>query len=89
MPTIANRTLKAIAVPLPRGKKLHLGPGRTGQIAANASEHPPLKQLVDAGQIEFIDDGAEAVSSSAGGRGGRYFMPGHGSSRVGRRGGDR
>ena len=26
MPTIANKTLKAIGVPLPRGKKLHLGP---------------------------------------------------------------
>jgi hypothetical protein len=89
MPTIENKTLNAIAVPLPRGKKLHLGPGRTGQIAANACEHPPLKRLIDAGQIEIVNDGAEAVASSAGGRGGRYFMPGHGSGRVGRRGGDR
>jgi hypothetical protein len=89
MPTIGNKTLKAIAVPLPRGKKLHLGPGRTGQIAANACEHPPLKQLIEAGQIEIVDEGAEAVGSSASGRGSQYFMPGHGSSRVGRRGGDR
>ncbi len=89
MPTVCNKSLKAIAVPLPRGKKLHLGPGRTGHVAANAREHPPLKQLIEAGQIEIVDDGAEAVASTAGGRGGRYFMPGHGSGRVGRRGGDR
>ena len=48
MTTIANKTPRAIAVPLPRGKKLHLGPGKTGQIAANDSEHPPFKKLVEA-----------------------------------------
>jgi hypothetical protein len=52
MTTIANKTPRAIAVPLPRGKKLHLGPGKTGQIAANDSEHPPFKKLVEAGEIE-------------------------------------
>ena len=45
MKTISNKTPKPISVPLPRGKKLHLGPGKTGQIASNASEHPPLKKL--------------------------------------------
>ena len=89
MPTISNKTLKAIAVPLPRGKKLHLGPGKTGQIAANASEHPPLKELIEAGKIEIVNDSPESVAAGAGGKAGRYFMPGHGSSRVGRRGGDR
>ena len=89
MPTIVNKTLKAIAVPLPRGKKLHLGPGKSGQIAASAAEHTPLKKLVEAGEIEIVDDGHEAVAASAGNRAGRHFMPGQGSSRVGRRGGDR
>ncbi len=89
MPTIANKTLKAIAVPLPRGKKLHLGPGRSGQIAANAADHPPLKKLVDAGEIEIVADGNEPVATGAGGKANRHFMPGHGSSKVGRRGGDR
>ncbi len=89
MPTISNKTLKAIAVPLPRGKKLHLGPGKTGQIAANASEHPPLKQLIEAGQIEIVDDSHESATAGPTGRAGRHFMPGHGSSKVGHRGGDR
>jgi hypothetical protein len=89
MTTIANKTLKAIAVPLPRGKKLHLGPGKTGQVAASASEHPPFKKLVDAGEIQIVEDGHEATASGAGGKTGRHFMPGQSSSRVGRRGGDR
>jgi hypothetical protein len=89
MTTIANKTLKAIAVPLPRGKKLHLGPGKTGQVAASASEHPPFKKLVEAGEIEIVGEGHEAAAASTGGRAGRHFMPGQGSGRVGRRGGDR
>jgi hypothetical protein len=89
MPTIANKTLKAIVVPLPRGKKLHLGPGKTGQVAANAAEHPPLKKLIESGEIEIVDEGSKPVAAGAGGRAGPFFMPGHGSSKVGRRGGDR
>jgi hypothetical protein len=89
MTTIANKTPRSIAVPLPRGKKLHLGPGKTGQIAANDSEHPPFKKLVEAGEIEIVDEGREAIAAGAGGRAGPHFMPGQASSRVGRRGGDR
>jgi hypothetical protein len=88
MTTIANKTPRAIAVPLPRGKKLHLGPGKTGQIAANDSEHPPFKKLVEAGEIEIVDDGREAIAAGAGGKAVRHFMPGHGSNVI-RRGGDR
>ena len=88
MTTIANKTPRAIAVPLPRGKRLHLGPGKTGQIAAHDSEHPPFKKLVEAGEIEIVDDGREAISAGAGGKGARHFMPGHGSNVI-RRGGDR
>ena len=35
MKTITNKTQRPVAVPLPRGKKLHLGPGKAGQIAHN------------------------------------------------------
>ncbi len=86
---ITNQTPKPIAVPLPRGKKLHLGPGKSGQIAANASEHPPLKKLIDAGEIAIVDLGSESVEGTGVTRTGRSWMPGHGSSNVGRRGGDR
>jgi hypothetical protein len=89
MTTIGNKTLKAITVPLPHGKKLHLGPGKTGQIAASASEHPPLKKLIEVGEIEIVGDWLESVEGGRGGKARRHFMPGHGSSKVGRRGGDR
>jgi hypothetical protein len=88
MKTISNKTTKPISVPLPRGKKLHLGPGKTGQIAANASEHPPLKKLLESGELEIVAEGPEEVVSSSGKTSGSW-MPGHGSSGVGRRGGDR
>ena len=86
---ITNQTPKPIAVPLPRGKKLHLGPGKSGQIAANASEHPPLKKLIDAGEIAIVDLGSDSAEGTGVARTGRNWMPGHGSSNVGRRGGDR
>jgi hypothetical protein len=89
MKTISNKTHKPISVSLPRGKKLHLGPGKTGQIADNASDHPALKKLIDAGEIEVIAEGAEAAEAASGGTTGRGWMPGHGSSNVSRRSGDR
>jgi hypothetical protein len=38
MKTVANKTQKPLSVPLPRGKVLHLGPGKTGQISSEAAE---------------------------------------------------
>jgi hypothetical protein len=89
MKTISNKTQKPISVPLPRGKKLHLGPGKTGQIASNASDHPPLKKLIDDGQIEIVAEGPEATEGAGSGKASRTWMPGHGSSSVSRRSGDR
>ncbi len=57
MKTIQNKANRPLAVPLPRGKKLHLGPQQTGQIADGAEEHPPLKSLIDAGEIELLGEG--------------------------------
>jgi hypothetical protein len=89
MKTITNKTQKPVSVPLPRGRRLHLGPGKTGQIASNASEHPPLKKLVDAGEVEILDESSQSTVEAGGGKSGRTWMPGHGSSSAGRRGGDR
>ena len=57
VPSISNKTQKPLRVPLPRGKVLHLGPGKTGQISSDAADHPPLKALVDGGTIERGTDG--------------------------------
>jgi hypothetical protein len=89
MKTVSNKTQKPLSVPLPRGKVLHLGPGKTGQIASNASEHPPLKKLVEAGQIEILDEGAQATEEAGGRKTSRTWMPGHASASASRRSGDR
>ena len=56
MPTISNKTHLPLRVPLPGGKTLHLGPGKTGQISPKAIEHSGLKKLVEAGKIEITDE---------------------------------
>jgi hypothetical protein len=48
MKTVSNKTQRPVSVPLPRGKTLHLGPGKTGHISSKAVEYPQLKNLVDA-----------------------------------------
>lgn len=67
MPSIHNKTNRPLAVPLPGGKKLRLGPFQTGQVTGKALQHPPLKKLIEAGDIELAADGdrrGEATSNS-------------------------
>ena len=58
MKTILNKTRKPVSVPLPGGKRLFLSPGKTGQIASKAADHPPLAALVEAGELEILGEGA-------------------------------
>ena len=55
MTTIKNNTKKPLSVPLPAGKRLFLGPGKSGQIAAKAVDYPQLQELVASGDVEFMD----------------------------------
>lgn len=64
---ILNKTKRPLRVPLPGGKKLHLGPGRTGQITPKAAQHPPLQKLVEAGEIELVDVGKSGKGGAGGG----------------------
>ena len=57
MKTVVNKTTAPLRVPLPRGKSLHLGPKKTGQIADGAADHAGVKKLVEAGKIEIFDGG--------------------------------
>lgn len=52
---IKNKTTKPLRVPLPAGKRLFLVPGGVGQVVPKALEHPPLKALIEAGEIEVLD----------------------------------
>lgn len=88
MTTISNKTRRPLSVPLPRGKTLHLGPGKSGEIASTASAHPQLKKLVDAGEIEILDEGSRPTDEIRGGKKGRTSM-GHSSGIGSRRSGDR
>ena len=77
MKTIKNKTHAPLKVPLPRGKKLHLGPGKTGQVAHQDVEHKPLQGLVKAGKIEIIGEGSEKDTSREQGRAPHEATHGH------------
>jgi len=89
MKSIRNKTQRPIRVPLPRGKKLHLGPGKVSEIATPAADHPPLKALVDAGDLEILADGERHVDSSTSSAGGRASTQAHRPGTKASRGGDR
>ena len=57
MKTIINKTRAPLKLPLPRGKSLHLGPGKTGQIRDGAEKHIALKKFVEDGKIDIFEGG--------------------------------
>lgn len=63
---ITNKTKKALSLPLPGGKKLFLGPGRTGQVAPKALQHKPLMKLIEAGDVETAEGSSNAKEASSG-----------------------
>ena len=85
---ITNKTRKPLRLPLPGGKRLFLGPGKTGQVSPKALEHPLLVKLLEAGDIETT---AEGPKRKQGGRGNTGAAPGlrHGGGSAKRQSGDR
>jgi hypothetical protein len=77
MKTIRNTTTGPLRVPLPRGKVLHLGPRKTGEIATAAADHPPLKKLVEEGKIEILGEGEHHHQGQAQGPSGQISSHGH------------
>jgi len=92
MPTkLSNKSKRAISVPLPGGKKLFLGPGKSGQINTKAVDHPPLAKLIEAGDLEIDEPSrqqGETSSATASPRSGRQ-TGGGGKSDIRRTSGDR
>ena len=85
---ITNKTKKPLSVPLPAGKKLFLGPGKSGQITQKAAERPAVVKLIEAGDVEISEEGTKRQggdSSGGGGSGGGR----HGGSGAMRQSGDR
>ena len=67
---ILNKTQRPLVVPLPGGKKLRLAPLKTGQITPKASEHPPVLKMIEAGEIEILNQGRNDSSQTSGPGGG-------------------
>ncbi len=65
MKIVLNKTSAPIKVPLPRGKVLHLGPHKSGKIAHQDLDHPPLKHMIEAKTIEIEDDAPDSTVARA------------------------
>jgi hypothetical protein len=75
--TIVNKTHEPIQVPLPRGKVLHLGPNKSGQISHKDIDHEPLQQLIEAGKVEIEGDGPGTAGTHRNAKGPHEETHGH------------
>lgn len=89
MKTIRNNSTLPLAVPLPHGKTLHLGPGKTGQISFQAADHPPLRKMIAKGDLELLDEEAGAGRGPAENEGVQESTHGHHPGSTSRQLGDR
>ena len=59
MKTVRNKTHRPLRVRLSRGKTLHLGPLKEGQISFQDVDSGGVKRLVEAGELELVGDAAQ------------------------------
>jgi len=90
---ITNKTTKPLRITLPGGKTLFLSPGKSGQITRKAAERPAVVKMVEAGDVELSEDGAQRKGGgrSSGGSSGSGASGGsrHGGSSAMRQSGDK
>jgi hypothetical protein len=86
---IRNTTKRPLKVPLPGGKRLFLGIGATGQITPKTVDHPAVKALLDAGDLELTEGGRSGRNDNSSGRGTIRSSQSHGGSSGVRQSGDR
>jgi hypothetical protein len=91
MATITNKTPRPLAVSLPGGKKLRLGPFNSGEIASKAVDHPAVQKLIEAGEVEILDSQHKSKNAGGGGKSGPASSGGQGQGQGGgiRKTGDR
>ena len=85
--TVTNKTRKPLSIPLSRGKKLFLGPMKSGEIASSEIERPAVKALIEEGTLE-VGEGSSRTASGRNDSKGRASQN-VGSNRGSHRGGDR
>lgn len=64
MKTVRNTSHRPLRVRLSRGKTLHLGPLREGQISFQDVEGASVQRLVKAGELEILGDGPQAPGAA-------------------------
>jgi hypothetical protein len=89
MATITNKTNRPLSVPLPGGKKLRLGPLKSGEISPKAVDRPPVQKLIEAGEVEIFGRQQESRRSGGADKGSRSSTGGKGHGGGIRRTGDR
>ena len=65
MKTVRNKTHRPLRVHLSRGKTLHLGPLKEGQISAHDVEAIGVTRLVEADELEILGEGRQAAEGGA------------------------
>ncbi len=89
MATITNKTRKPLSVPLPGGKKLRLGPLKSGEISPKAVDHLPVQKLIEAGEVEIFSSEQKPKHAGAGGKNSPFSSGGQSHGGGIRRTGDR
>ena len=77
MKTVRNTTHRPLRVHLSRGKTLHLGPRKEGQISAHDVDAAGVQRLVEAGELEIVGDGAPAAEGAGSASAGHADTHGH------------
>ncbi len=89
MKSIVNKARRPLKIRLARGRFLHLGLGREGQISTQDAERESFKKLVEAGDVEIVGEGSGPVTTSGGTPSGHPDARGHHPSTSIKKRGDR
>jgi hypothetical protein len=77
MKTVRNKTHRPLRVHLSRGKTLHLGPLKEGQISVHDVEIGGVQRLVEGGELEILGEGAPGPEAAAPAAAGQADTHGH------------
>lgn len=89
MKTILNKARRPLKIHLSRGRFLHLGPGKEGQVATQDAERDSFKKLVKAGDVEIIGEGSGPVAPGSSAASAHPDARGHHPSTSVKKRGDR
>jgi len=87
--TIISKARRPLRIQLSRGRVLHLGPGKEGQIATQDAERDSFKKLVEAGEVEVLGEGSGPIVPGSNVSSGHPDARGHHPSTSVKKRGDR